>query len=219
MKKFVVATTIAVFLAAPGPTAWASGGYLFGSPDNPTLAGELGYSGIPRVAYMTPLGPTAAIGGEFIVDIGAFYSLANGAPGNVTIALGVPIKFVLSEDESIVVGTEFTPGLGVTFVGFGGSDLFDILLHSAIHVGYKASDQIIVGGGVEIPLTIAISTGGGGSGAAIPILFGPMVDFSLMKNLSITGDLKLGPHIVAGSGLGGTTSFGFKFAGGVAYSF
>ncbi|MGF1508203.1 MAG: hypothetical protein ACFB9M_01725 [Myxococcota bacterium] len=226
MKKLAICSLSAALFAAPLNAAWATGGTLFGSPDRPTVAGELGYSGLPRASYLYPFSPQFSIGGEFILDLGLFYRITDSVPGTVTLAAGAPIKLVLSEKNKIVIGTEFTPGIGIGIdtggVSFdfdeGGTTVnqdesFALLLHSGVHVGYKADPQLIVGGGVEIPLTIYFSSV---TFAVVPILFGPMVEYEVLENLAITGDLKLGPHI--GVGDFGNTGFGFKFQAGVAYA-
>ena len=212
---------VAALTATPALASAAPGSLQFGVPKQQAIYGELGYSGIPRIGYMAPIGPRVAIGGEFILDIGLFNSLGTGVPGTVTIAGGLPIRLLLTENEDIIVGAEFTPGLGVSirefgFGGFGGGSttLFTLLLHSGLDVGYKVNQQVIVGGGVDLPLSFFL---GDFTQVAIPILFGPEVEFALTPEWSLTGDLKMGPHIIAGDF--SRTDFGFKFQVGAAYSF
>lgn len=209
-----LALAVAMF-GAPALASAAPGSAQFGAPRKQTFFGEVGYSGMPRLGYLAPVNPRLAIGGEFILDIGAFNSLASGVPGNLTLAAGLPIRMVLMQDKKLVVGAAFTPGLGVGIPRFGDA-AFALLLHSEINVGYRVNQQITVGGAAEIPLTFYI---GNASGAVIPVLFGPAVDFALTPEWSLLGELKLGPHIAAGDGLGSNVSLGFQFQVGAAYSF
>lgn len=207
----------AALTAAPALASAAPGSVMFGAPKKQTVYGELGYSGIPRIGYLAPMGPRWALGGEFILDIGNFYGLSDGLPGNLTIAAGMPVKLVLSENSKMIIGAEFTPGLGVNIVsrGFVSTTNFALLLHSGLSVGAKINQQVTVGGGVEIPLTMFL---GDFSSVAIPIILGPEVEFALTPEWSLTGDLKFGPHISAGD-LASNVAFGFKFQVGVAYAF
>jgi len=205
----------AALFAAPSVADAAPGSIVFGAPKKQAAYGEIGYSGIPRLGYMTPVGPRLAISGEFILDIGAFNSLGAGVPGTVTLAGGLPVKVLLMESKELIVGLGLTPGIGVTFPRFGADAQFALLLHSELNVGFRVDRQMIVGGSVDIPMTVTI---GNFSGVLIPILFGPAVEFELTPEWSLTGELKMGPHIAAGDFFGSTT-FGFKFQVGAAYSF
>lgn len=217
LSKSLGLALAAALVTFPAVGSAGPGSIQFGAPKKQAIYGELGYSGIPRIGYITPLGPRFAIGGEFILDIGQFYSLGTGVPGTVTIAGGAPIKVVLSETQELIVGLDLLPGIGVNIIDrgfFGSTTRFALLLHSGINVGYKVNQQVIVGGGAEIPLTMLL---GDFSNAVIPIIFGPEVEFMLTPEFTLTGDLKMGPHITAGDF--SRTDFGFKFQVGVAYSF
>lgn len=210
----------AAITGAPALASAAPGSVVFGAPKKQTVFGELGYSGIPRIGYLHPLSPRFALGGEFILDIGQFYGLSDGIPGTVTVAGGVPLRLVISESKDLIVGLGFTPGLGVSIREFGfgpfstSTTLFALLLHSELNVGYKVNQQVTVGGGVELPMTLYA---GDFTQFVIPIVFGPQVEFALTPEWSLSGDLKMGPHISAGDF--SNTSFGFKFQVGVAYAF
>jgi hypothetical protein len=214
----------AALTASPALASAEPGSIMFGAPQRQTVFGELGYSGIPRIGYLHPINPRLAIGGEFILDVGLFNSLGSGIPGTVTIAGAAPIKLVVSENQEVIIGLEFTPGIGASIRQFGVSvfstdtTLFTLLLHSEVSVGYKVNEQVIVGGGAEIPLTLFF---GDANQVAIPIILGPEVEFALTPEWTITGDLKLGPHIIAGDRVffADGVTFGFKFQAGVAYSF
>jgi len=209
-----LALAAALFIA-PSLAHAAPGSMMFGAPKKQAIFGELGYSGIPRAGYITPVGPRLALGGEFFLDIGAFNSLGTGVPGTLTIAGGVPVKILLSESQEILVGVGLTPGVGITVFRGDVDPNFALLLHSELNVGYKVNQQVIVGGGVNIPLTVSL---GRASGAVIPILFGPAAEFKMTPELALTGELKMGPHIAAGD-VFAVTTFGFKFQVGIAYSF
>ncbi|MEM1024781.1 MAG: hypothetical protein AAGD10_03430 [Myxococcota bacterium] len=218
IKKLTLLTAFAATVGLTGSAQAAEDSFLFGAPQKPQVFGSLGYSGIPRLGYMQGISPTVAIGGEFILDIGAFYSLGNGVAGNaISVAGAVPIKILLAEEDKVTFALTLSPGLGVGVPS--GATFFELLLHSGVNIGYKASSLVTVGGGVDIPVTIFL---GDASGVLFPILFGPAAEFRIAPQFSLRSELKLGPHIAAGGagGLGGsTTSLGFKFNVGVNYRF
>lgn len=211
---------LAIFAAltlSPG-LAQAGDSLVFGTPQRPTLYGSTGYSGILRGGFVQPSSPTMSLGGELILDLGGFGSL--DAAGNLTTLAGAfRLDLTLMENEDLLVGFTFTPGIGVAFPRFGDA-AFALLLHPDLNIGYKVSPQVVVGGGITVPFTLYV--GQGGAAVAVPVLFGPVAEFRLTPDLGIFTQLKLGPTIFGGSGggVGGSrVDFGMDLRAGVSYSF
>lgn len=220
LKKFTLLTAFAATLGLAGSAQAAEDSFLFGAPQKSQIFGSTGYSGVLRGGYATGLSPTVGIGAELILDLGLFNSLATGAPGTITFAAGVPIKFLVFEGKQVVMGYTFEPGLGINSQSFGfgpfsqSTERFVLMLHNSFNIGYKASRLVTVGGGGDVPLTLFL---GDQSFAVIPILLGPVAEFNISPDFTVNGELKFGPHIAAGQG--SAVNFGFKFNVGVAYRF
>ena len=201
----------------PMPTTGRrSDSFLFSAPSQSMVFGSTGYSGGLRAGYMAPLGDGFSLGGEFILDLGLFNSVGSGLPGTVTIGAGAPIKLAIAETNKVVVGLTFTPGIGATIFDLvvTTETLFALLLHVSSNVGYMVNDQLTVGGGIDIPFSVFL---GSANFVIIPLLFGPAAEYKVDDNLSLTAELKLGPHIAAGDA--STTTFGFKTAVGATFRF
>ncbi len=76
-----------------------------------------------------------------------------------------------------------------------------------------------MGPGVDIPLTFTFGSIGNTNitQVYIPLLFGAGVEYLINPQMAVTGELKMGPHIIAGDL--SSTNFGFKFMGGFIYYF
>jgi len=222
LKKLILLTALSTTVGLTGSTGSAQAAedsFLFGAPQRSQIYGSLGYSGTPHLGYIQGISPTVAVGGELIVDIGAYYSTASFIPGNaVSIAGAVPVKILLGEEDKLTYALTLKPGIGIG-VPRGGGTLFEVLLHSGFNMGFKVSRMVTVGGGVDIPFTIFL---GDASGIIFPLLFGPAAEFNLAPDFTLRSELKLGPHIAAGGagGLGGSsTNLGLNFNVGVNYRF
>ncbi len=112
MNTLTTTTALLAMLAAPAVAGAATDSWLFGTPQKQNVYGQIGYSGTPRIGYITPLSDKVALGGEFILDIGLFNNLGSGAPGELTIAGAVPIKVRLTENQQLVASLTFHPGIG-----------------------------------------------------------------------------------------------------------
>lgn len=218
MNKTIISSfALAALIAAGSPStaAAAEDSFLFGAPQRGQVFGSLGYSGTPRIGYMTGLNPTTAIGGEFILDIGQFYNTQSFVPGNrIFVGAAVPIKLLLSEEDKLTFALTVAPGIGAQIIT-GGATQFGILMHGAVNVGYKASKQFTIGGGIDVPLSLHF---GDFTNVAIPILLGPAAEFRVTRDLTLRSELKLGPHITAAD-FGGGANLGLKFNIGVNYAF
>lgn len=193
--------------AGPGSTSWDM--EFGGIPRGGTLHAEMGFSGLPRLAYHYGSSPSFSIGGMFSFDY-AYW--APRAAFNPAILLQAPMRLRLVQQNQLSVGLKLDPGLGFFFYN---QFVFGILLNMGVNLGYAVNHQIIIGGGMDMPLAIWI--GDGGSGVVIPILFGPVFEFHVTPAVAITFEAKFGPWIGAGDVSG--TTFGLKLNAGVAYRF
>ncbi len=230
MKRISLCLSLGLFtlISAWQPTVARAESFMFGAPEDELVFGSTGYSGVLRGGYMTPLGEGLSIGGEFILDVGVFNGVGDDKPGDITLAAGAPIKLHLVDTPTLIVGATFTPGLGVGFadtvtIDFSGEftrveetteALFALLLHAQVNAGYKVNEKLIVGGGIDFPMTFYF---GEFDVYVFPILFGPTAEYQINDQFSVGADLKLGPHIAAGDA--DSTSFGFKFAAVGTYRF
>lgn len=178
-----------------------------GPPRGGMLHGEIGFSGLPKVAYHMGMSNNLSVGGSFAFDYAYFAPQAAFTPA---ILLQAPIRFRLHESGQLSFGLRADPGVGFIF---GNVFTFGLLLNMAFNVGYAVNNQIIVGGGVDMPIAIRISDGG--SGLVWPLLFGPMFEMHVTPAVALTADLKFGPWIDSAAG----AIFGLKFLVGVAYRF
>lgn len=197
------------FISFTPQAARASDSILFGNPKN-TVYGSTGFTNVLRGGYVTEIGDNVSIGAELALDLGWFGNI--DAAGEFTFAGMFAVDVSLLDGPEIEMALHFRPGIGVYPRSFRA--LAAIPLHAAWNIGYKATDQISVGGGLAIPLTIYAGDFGF---AEIPILVGPMADFELTPELDLFTSLQFGPAITAGTG--STASFGFDMRVGVAYSF
>ena len=200
------------------PAAVSRSSYFFGTPDSDLVFASTGYSGVLRGGYMTVLGEGFVLGAEFILDAGLFNSVGDGVPGTITVAAGAPMKFTFMDTDTLIVGLTATPGLGVTIIDsvYSNDAFFTLLLHAESNVGYKISDELIIGGGIDFPMTFIF---GDANVYLFPLLLGPAAEYQITEQLSIHTDFKIGPHIATGSNNQSNTTFGLKFEIGAAWVF
>lgn len=176
-----------------------------GPPRGSMLHGEIGFSGLPKVAYHMGMSADLSVGVSFAFDYAYFAPRLAFTPG---ILLQVPIRYRLHESGQFSVGLKAEPGIGFYFSPF----VFDLLLNVGVNFGYAVNNQIIVGGGVDMPIGIGINDNG--ASLAWPLMFGPMFEMHITPAVALTADLKLGPWLSTGG-----TTFALKFLVGVAYRF
>lgn len=199
-------------LLGPGPYAGARRGTWtqeFGLiPREGILAGTVGYSGLPRIEYSMPIAPDMSVGGSWSLDLG-YYIPRGGA--RLGMLLTAPIRLALVESGRLTGALRLEPGFYFQFdPGFA----FGLATQFGFDLGYQVRPNIFVGGGVDVPMAIVVDP----FVFALPILFGPVVEVVLQENLHLTGDLKLGPGILAGDG-GSTVEFSLRMSLGVAVKF
>jgi hypothetical protein len=193
------------------PTASGGGGGAWdarfgGIPGGSYISGGLGFSNLPRIGYHLGLGRSLEIGGAFAFDIG--YYAPDGAVSSQMMFM-VPIRLSLSNANKLSMGITFDPGINMQFRGAFG---FGLLFNAGFNAGYYITPQFMIGGGIDLPMGLRLTNG---VIFAIPILFGPVVEFHPMDKLAVFFDMKFGPHITAGDF--GTVIFGMKMLVGLAY--
>ncbi len=176
---------------------------------------ELGFSGLPRVAYHYTLTPDFSIGGLVAFDYGTWVPKAAFHP---SIVLAVPIRFTLFRDESMSIALRGDPGL---VFGFEPS-VFAFQLTVSGVIGFQVEDRFVIGGGLDFPIVIGALTAadadlarGDGFFLAMPILIGPVAEFHITPPLAVTLDAKFGPAFETGV----RPLFALKIMAGVAMRF
>ena len=158
---------------------------------------ELGFTGLPRIAYHYTLEPGMSLGGMVGFDYGLY------VPKNVfgpNIFLAVPIRYRLYKDETMSFAVRADPGLRFGFnPGF-----FGIQAALQAILGFPIENRFVIGAALELPITFGIYTqksrrtraGGDDVESAfllMPLLLGPVAEFHVTPPLAITLDAKFGP--------------------------
>jgi hypothetical protein len=170
---------------------------------------ELGFSGLPRVAYHYTLDPSLSVGGMVSFDYAYWAPRLAFAPA---VLLQAPIRYSLVHNDSLTLGVRADPGIGLFFKGpKTASFTFGLLLNVSASVGFTLQNRMIVGAGVDVPMVLGAS--GDGAFFRFPILVGPIFEFHATPPLAMTFDFKIGPHLTTA----GDTVFGFRLMAGVAY--
>jgi len=179
-------------------------------PGGSLVEAAMGFTALPRIAFHHSMSRSFSIGGMFSFDYGYWTPDLAFTP---SILLQAPMRLSLSDASNLSMGLRLDPGLGFSFPR--GGFMFSVLLNVGFNVGVPIQNRFLVGGGVDLPFAILI--GGGRTGVAIPILFGPIFEFHVTPPLAITFDMKFGPAIYAGDG--SAVAFGMKLLTGIAYRF
>ena len=182
---------------------------LFGGvSEGPTLAGQMGYPGLPRAALHQGLSDSLSIGGAFTFDLG-YYTPEPGLRGGML--LSAPLRLRVAHSSNLSAGMVFEPGLGFFFEpGFN----FAVLANVRGNLGWHIGSNMILGGGLDLPVAVAVDP----FIFFFPILFGPVYEIHPIDNLAVTAELKFGPSIRVFNSFT-DVSFGLKLAVGVAYRF
>lgn len=209
-RRFVVTTAVVAALALPG-TALAQKG---GKGSGWTYGGTVGqgqqaigfYGGFPGVggAYMRGMNSTTDMGGVFTFG----YSLG----GNFTFLLpGLVFQFLtklaLSQTGTMNLVLHLTPGLAFYFGG--NAALVGLVLPAEFLVGMPLQSDLMLYFGGQLAINLFFTP---------TVLFGLTIlptagmEYRLNRQLSLGGQLRLGPAIYSVSGVGG-------FGGGTAVGF
>lgn len=168
---------------------------------------EAGFSGLPRAAYHYSLRRGLSVGGLVGFDYGLWRPTRTFGENLV---LAAPVRWSILRDGAWSVGARVDPGV---VLGFQGGFSFGLMAHLQAQAGYSLEHRVVLGGGLELPLLLAIPTRSGRSTLfAAPLLVGPVAEFHLTPPLAITVDLKTGPYLATDE-----VRWGLKLMAGVAY--
>jgi hypothetical protein len=205
-----LAAALGVALAPSASEAQGWNAKFGGLPGRDYIQAELGYSNVPKVAYMFGISNNLSIGPAFAFDLG-YYQTRGTQPG---LGFSAPIRFGLLRSGNKSLGLTFEPGLALSFPQFGDTGIA-LLLNVGGNFGVEVAPNVTIGGGVDLPIALGLSPG---FAFIMPILFGPVIEYRAIDDLSILFDMKLGPHVTFGDG-GSAVVFGLKLAAGIAYRF
>lgn len=208
MRSHAVALLL---LAAPAAPAFAQDwDALFGGvPSGNLVTGEIGYSSVPKVAFLAPLSRDIAMGGAMAFDLGYYHPQGGSDFG---LSLTAPIRISTSDSGAWSTGLKLEPGF---LFQFRGEFRFNLLLNVGFSAGYRVSNQFTIGPGIEVLLAFRLTDS---FAVALPILLGGALEFHARPDLALTFDLKFGPWIY-GNNFSSGADFGLKVAAGVAYKF
>lgn len=204
-----LAAALGVALAPSASEAQGWNAKFGGLPGRDYVQAELGYSAVPKVAYMFGVSNNLSIGPAFAFDLG-YYQTQGTQPG---LGFSAPIRFGLLRSGNKSLGLTFEPGLGLGFPQFRDTE-FSLLLNVGGNFGVEVAPNVTIGGGVDLPIALLLSPS---FVFVMPILFGPVIEYRAIDELSILFDMKLGPHVSFGDG--SRVIFGLKLAAGIAYRF
>lgn len=148
---------------------------------------QLGFSGLPRLAYHYTLRRGFSVGGLVALDLGWWSPTRAVRPGLV---FAVPLRTTLYRDARWSVGFRAEPGLLFDVK----SDLvLGLTAPVSLAAGLTVEDRFIVGLAIDGPAGLLIPTGGGSAVLGVPLLGGPTAEFHLTPPLALTFEAKFGP--------------------------
>jgi len=151
------------------------------------------------------------------VDIGFRFAFIYGfeyTPGvRLGLGMSVPIRITPLKREKVSVQIHFDPGLKFDGFGndncalnrncpgdygyYGGGLAFGLSLGVGVDVGIHLTREATLSFGLNMPIYINFTNGVYG---AIPLLFGPAFEYHIDEHMSVGGNVKLGPSILAACG-------------------
>lgn len=168
----------------------------------------LGFSALPRIAYHHALERGLSAGGSATFDYAAL------APSDAffpRILVGSPVRYALHHGRTFSVAVRAEPGLSITLRA---PFTFGVFAELGASFALTVQDRLLLGGGVDLPLSLQVPATGGTPFFTLPVLFGPIAELHVTPPLALFADFKLGPHISTGS-IG--TRFGLKLIVGVGF--
>ena len=170
------------------------------------IEAQIGFSGLPRVAYHYTLQRGFSVGGLVSLDLGWWSPTQAIRPGLV---LGAPVRITLYRDAQWSVGFRGEPG----FLFDLKDDLvLGLALPASLTAGLTLEERLIVGLSIDAPAVILIPTGSGPAALAFPILGGPTAELHLTPPFAITFEAKFGPWLsTSGTNLGARVLLGAAY--------
>jgi hypothetical protein len=194
-------------------------------PGDNMLYGEVGY---PDLAFGWQHGVSNTV--DVGIRVGFIYGFEFSPVLSGVLGMGVrvPIRITPLRREKISLQFHIDPGLkfddfgsgygcvaapGIGCVGnpyyygyfFGGGLKFGLWLYAGLDVGIHLTREATLTVGLDMPIYINFTNGVYG---AIPLLFGPGFQYDINANMSVGGQIKLGPTIIAYSAPCGGGPFG-----------
>jgi hypothetical protein len=216
LAAFSLATSLATEARADGANLH-SGDVL--RPGENMLYGEVGW---PDLVFGFQHGMSDK------VDLGFRFAFIYGyeyRPGSVLgLGMSVPIRITPLKREKVSLQIHFDPGLKFDAFGngngncvlnrncpyyysyYGGGLAFGLGLDFGLDVGIHLTREATLSFGLDVPLYINFTHGSYGG---IPLLFGPAFEYHIDEHMSVGGNVKLGPSILA---------YSYTDARGISYS-
>ncbi|MCK6549410.1 hypothetical protein L6R52_26440 [Myxococcota bacterium] len=177
-------------------------------PTGALVEGQLGFSGLPRLAYHHSVAPDFSLGASVAFDF-AYWAPERAFKSSLLVQ--APMRLALHATPSMNVGLKLEPGIGFFF---GRPFTLGILANAGAVVGFRIEERMILGAGIDVPLMLWIPTEADVDPfLTLPILLGPVFELHVTPPLALTLDFKMGPHL---NTTGGTT-LGLKLMAGVAF--
>jgi hypothetical protein len=228
MHKAIWASTVAVATFTFGSEALAQANLHSADvlrPGDNMIYGEAGW---PDVAFGFQHGVSDKV--DVGVRLGFIYGweFAPAFPGALGLGVRVPIRITPLRREKVSLQIHIDPGLKFDSFGsgygcvqgpfgqciyagpyngyfFGDGLRFGLWLYFGLDVGIHLTREATLTFGFDMPVYVNFTNGVYG---AIPLLFGPGFEYHINDNMSVGGQLKLGPTIIAYSAPCGATPFG-----------
>lgn len=138
-----------------------------------SLIAEVGYSSLPRLTLLTPVGRRVSVGARAGIDVGLFNTLNGDYTGTVTFGGAVPFRIGLVDGRKVGVTLGLAPGAGFTLIDYTNvtglqsvqldldvtGEYFAVLLEGALDFVIHVNPIASLGFGVEVPT--ALFFGGG----------------------------------------------------------
>lgn len=169
------------------------------------LQGEVGFSGLGRIAYHQSLSDALSVGALVAFDYAGYRT---DAVFTSRMIIAAPIRYAVALSDTLVVGLRGDPGVVIPFAGG-----FGIQLDLQAHIGWIFEQRFVFGPGIDMPIELQFA---GGKGAlAWPILIGGVFEYHVAPPFALTLDAKVGPSLSTSGGF----AFGLRAHGGLAYRF
>lgn len=178
-----------------------------GIPDKGAIfQGEMGFSGLPRLAYHQ------SVGGGLSIGAMAAFDYAGNRPKDAfdsSLVFGPTVRFRPLPAGKLDLG--LSGAVALRLPGQRGRDVA-LRVDLEASVGWLVEHRLVVGGGLAMPIAIGI---GGVRDVVMdwPLLLGPFVEFHITPPVALTLDVKAGPAFASSGG----TEVGLRALMGVAY--
>lgn len=168
---------------------------------------EIGFSGLPRLAYHRTLRRGFSLGGAVA------FEYAGGRPSrrfDRTVVLQAPVRWTFHRSATWTAGARLEPGLQL---GRERGFLVGILMGASIRAGWTVAHRFVVGAALDAPLRIAVRLDDGRPTTFdAPLLVGPVAELHITPDWALTAETLAGPYITTEE-----LGVGLRVMAGVAY--